>query len=316
MIARLRRREFITLLGGAAAWPVAAGAQQQPAMPVIGFLSSTGSNGHAERTMPFRQGLKEAGFIEDQSVHVEFRWAEDNYDRLPALAADLVNRQVAVIAADSPGAVAAKRTTQTIPIVFNSGTDPIQLGLVGSLSRPGGNLTGVTTLNAEVGPKRLELLHELVPTATAVALLVNPNSPSANIVSRDLQAAARSLGLKLDILHASAERDLDAVFTTLSGLRTGGLVIAPDPFFNTVSEGLAALAVRRAVPTIYQYRQFAAAGGLASYGGNLADSYRLVGLYAGRILNGEKPADLPVQQSTRVDLFINLKTANTGSPNP
>ena len=304
----MRRRAFITLLGGAAAWPLPLSAQQ-PAMPVVGFLSSTASASHAQRVIPFLQGLKETGFVEGQNVHIAFRWAEDDYGRLPALAADLVSRQVAVIAVDSAAAIAAKAATATTPIVFNSGTDPIQLGLVASLHRPGGNLTGVTTLNAEVGPKRRELLRELVPAATTIAVLANPSHPGADIVSRDLQSAARTLGLKLDVLHANAERDLDAVFATLSRLQAAGLVIVPDPFFNTQNERLGALTVRHAVPAIYQYREFAAAGGLMSYGGSLTDSYRLVGVYTGRILKGEKPADLPVQQATKVELIINLKTA-------
>jgi putative tryptophan/tyrosine transport system substrate-binding protein len=307
----MRRREFITLLGGAAAaWPVAARAQQ--ALPTIGFLSSTAAHtSQGLRVVPFLKGLKDEGFIESQSVHIAFAWADNDYDRLPRLAVDLINRQVAVIAADSPAAVAAKVATQTIPIVFNSGTDPIQLGLVASLNRPDGNLTGVTTLNAEVGPKRLELLHDLLPAATAVAVLVNPTSPSASIISRDIETAARTIGLKLDILHASADRDLDAVFGTLSRLRAAGLVIAPDPFFNTVSERLATLALHAGIPAVYQYREFVTAGGVMSYGGSLADSYRLVGAYTGRILKGEKPADLPVQQSTTVELIINLKAAAT-----
>jgi putative ABC transport system substrate-binding protein len=305
----MRRRDFINgIVGSAFAWPLAARAQQSK-MPVIGFLSSTSAKSQAQRVIPFRQGLREAGFSEGENVQIAFRWAEDHYDRLPALAADLVSRQVAVIAADSPAAVAAKAATATVPIVFNSGADPIQLGLVDSLSRPGGNLTGVTTWNAEVAPKRLELLHELVPAATNIAGVINPTSPSAEIVSRDLQMAAGTLGLKLDLLHASAERDFDAIFATLPRLGAGGLIIAPDPFFNTQSERIAALTVRHAIPAIYQYRAFAAAGGLVSFGGSLSESYRLVGTYAGRILKCEKPADLPVQQAMKVELINNLKTA-------
>ena len=242
---------------------------------------------------------------------IEYRWAEGQYDRLPALVADLIRRQVTVIAANSPAPVmAAKAATTTIPIVFATGYDPVAAGLVASLARPGGNLTGVTSLTAEVGPKRVELLHELVPTATSIALLVNPAAgPLRETISTDLQAAARTLGLQFHVLHASAVRDFDTVFATLAQLRAGGLVIGSDPFFNSQSEQLAALAIRHAVPAIYQYREFAAAGGLMSYGGSLTDMYRQVGVYTGRILKGEKPADLPVQQSTKVELIINLKTA-------
>ena len=242
---------------------------------------------------------------------IEYRWASGRYDRLPALAADLIRRQVAVIAANSPAPVmAAKAATTTIPIVFATGYDPVAAGLVASLARPGGNLTGVTSLTAEVGPKRVELLRELVPTATSIALLVNPAAVAIReTISTDLQAAARKLGLHVHVLHASTERDFDTVFATLAQLRAGGLVIGSDPFFNSQSEQLAALAIRHAVPAIYQYREFAAAGGLMSYGGSLTDMYRQVGVYTGRILKGEKPADLPVQQSTKVELIINLKTA-------
>jgi putative ABC transport system substrate-binding protein len=307
----MRRRQFITLLGGAAAaWPLGAPAQQA-AMPVIGFLSTRSSNDSARFLAAFHRGLNETGHVEGQNVAIEYRWAQGKYDQLPALAADLVRRRVTVIAApeSSPGALAAKAATPTIPIVFHVGGDPVALGIVPSLSRPGGNVTGVVTLNVEVGAKRLELLHELVPTATIIALLVNPASPVAETLARDAHSGAGTLGLNLHVLHASTERDFDTVFATLGQLRAGGLVIGSDVFFNTQSRQLAALAVRFAVPAIYQYREFAAAGGVMSYGSSLTDPYRLVGVYTGRILKGEKPADLPVQQSTKVELIINLKTA-------
>ena len=306
----MKRRAFITLLGGAAAaWPLAVRAQQP--MPVIGFLSNSSPDVYAIRLRAFRQGLKEAGYFEGQNVEVEYRWAEGQNNRLPALSAELVHRQVAVIATSgTPSAVAAKAATATIPIVFGVAVDPVKVGLVASLNRPGGNLTGVTSLNVEVGPKRLELLHELLPAATTFAVLVNPTSPStAEPSSRTLQVAARALGLQLHVLHASTERDFDTVFATLVQLRAGGLIIMPDAFLLAHSEQLAALTVRHAVPTVYAYRPFAAAGGLMSYGTDETEYYRQVGIYVGRVLKGEKPADLPVQQSTKVELIINLKTA-------
>jgi putative ABC transport system substrate-binding protein len=307
----MRRREFITLLCGATAWPIAARAQQAT-MPVIGYLGIESAHLSADRLSAFRQGLTEAGYIEGKNVTIEYRWAEGQNDRLPALAADLVRRQVAMIVTigSTPAALAAKAATTTIPIVFQVGSDPVEVGLVTSLARPGGNVTGVTNLNVELGPKRLELLHELVPMATAVGLLVNPTSPHLTESStKDLQAAARRLGLQLHVLHASTERDFDTVFATLDQLQARALVIGPDGFFISRSEQLGALTVLHAVPAVTLYREFAAAGGLMSYGGSAKDADRRAGIYAGRVLKGEKPADLPVQQTTKVELVINLKTA-------
>jgi ABC-type uncharacterized transport system substrate-binding protein len=278
-------------------------------VPVVGFLNGGSAWEYAERAAAFRQGLSEAGYVEGRNVLIEYRWAEGHYERLPIMVTDLVHRGVTVIFANGPAVVAAKVAATTIPIVFNVAADPVQTGLVASLNRPGGNLTGVSNLGVEVGPKRLELLHELVPTATIMALLINPTTPSAETQSREMQAAARAFGLQLHILHASAERDFDAVFATLVQLRAGGLVIGPDPFLNSRAEQLVALALRNAMPTISQFRQFATAGGLMSYGGSQTDQYRLAGVYTGRILKGEKPADLPVQQSVKFELVINMKTA-------
>jgi putative ABC transport system substrate-binding protein len=305
----MKRREFVSLIGAAAAWPLAARAQQS-AMPVIGVLDGRSADESAPLVAALRRGFREAGYVEGRNVLIEYHWAHGEYDRLPALAADLVRRQVTVIATSgNASALAAKAATATIPIVFLTGVDPVQAGLVASLSRPGGNLTGVTSLGVELGQKRLELLHELVPAATTIAILVNPANRSAEIQVRDIQAAARTLGLELHILQASTEREIDAAFAALTRLRAGALVISPEAFFNSRSEQLAALTVRHAVPAIYTYREFAAAGGLMSYGGSLTDSYRQAGVYIGRILKGEKPADLPVQQSAKVELIINMKTA-------
>jgi len=304
----MKRREFITLFGGAAVWPFASRAQQA-ALPVIGFLSSASRDAYASRVRAFGQGLAETGYVEGKNVAIEYRWAEGKYDQLPALAADLVRRRVSVIVANSPAAVAAKAATTTIPIVFDSGTDPVKLGFVASLNRPGGNLTGVSNLNLELGPKRLELLHELVPAATVIALLVNPDNPGAEAVSREMQAAARSVGLKLHVLHARTEREFTTVFEAISELKAGALVISTDPFFISQSAQLAALSLRNRVPTIFEYREFAAAGGLISYGGHPTEPYRLMGIYTGRVLKGENPAELPVQQSAKLELIINIKTA-------
>ncbi|MFL4999953.1 MAG: ABC transporter substrate-binding protein [Xanthobacteraceae bacterium] len=306
----MKRRAFIAALGGAAAWPLAARAQQR-SMPVVGFLSSAFPGRDAGRLQAFRQGLGETGFVEGQNVAIEYRWAEEQNDRLPALAADLVSRQVAVIATAGQvlGALAAKAATTTIPIVFLIGADPVALGLVASLKRPGGNVTGVTTLSVELEPKRLELLHGLIPKATSIGALINATNPNAEIQRRDLAAAAGTLGLNIHIVNASSERDFDTVFARLAELQVGGLVIGTDGLFISRGEQLGALTARHSVPAIFQFRAFAAGGGLMSYGGSLADMYRQSGIYAGRILKGEKPGDLPVQQVTRVELIINLKTA-------
>jgi putative ABC transport system substrate-binding protein len=307
----VRRRDFITLLGGAAvAWPLAARAQQ-PALPVIGFLNQASPDGYRRMVTAFRQGLQESGYVEGRNVAIEYRWAGGHNDRLPAMVAELVQRQVTVIAATTtPAALAAKAATTSIPIVFEMGGDPIALGLVASLSRPGGNVTGVTQLNVEVASKRLELLHELLPTAIVTALVVNPTNPAVTeVVLRASQAAAQRLGLDLHVLNASSESDFDGVFANVIQLRAGGLVIGSDAFFNSRSEQLAALALRHAVPTVFENREFVAAGGLAAYSGDVADAYRLAGVYAARILKGEKPGELPVQQATKIQLVLNLKTA-------
>ena len=302
------RRTFIAGLGSAAAWSVAARAQQ-PAMPVVGVLNAISSVGRARELAAFRQGLNEGGYVEGRNVTIEYRSADGQYEQLLALAADLVRRRMTVIAAlGAPAAVAAKAATTTIPIVFEVGADPVETGLIATLSRPGGNITGVTNLNVELGPKKLQLLHGLVPTAATIGLLVNPANPISEIASKDMQAAARNLGVEVDVLRASAERDIDEVFASLVQKRVGALVITGDPLFTGRIEQLVALTARYAMPTIYN-REFAAAGGLIGYGVNLADAYRLTGVYTGRVLAGTKPADLPVQQSTRVELVINLKMA-------
>jgi putative ABC transport system substrate-binding protein len=307
----MQRREFITLLGSVAvAWPLAVRAQQ-PAMPVVGFLNGAIAENYARFAGEFRRGLNEMGFIEGQNVVVEYRWAEGHYERLPELAADLTRRRVAVIAATStPAALAAKVATTTIPIVFTTGGDPVGLGFVASLARPGGNMTGATQLNLEIGPKRLELMHQLLPKATVITLVVNPTNPRvAEVQSRDAQEAARALGLQLQILQASTEAEFDKVVASLPQ-RAGGLVIGSgDPFYLSETAKLAAITVRHGVPAISIGSEFTAAGGLISYGGSVADTYHLAGIYTGRILTGEKPGDLPVQRSSKVEMYINLKTA-------
>jgi putative ABC transport system substrate-binding protein len=307
----LRRREFIAGLGGAAAWPLAARGQQR-AMPVIGYLGAASPDLWADRLRAFRQGLGDTGYTEGRNVTIEYRWADGSYDRFPDLVADLIRRRVSVITApgSTPGTVAAKTATSTIPIVFGTAADPVEIGLVASLNRPGGNVTGVTALSVELEPKQLALLHEVAPAATIVGLLVNPTATIiAEPQSANLQAAARALGLQFHVLPVSDERDLDGVFATLLQLRAGGLLIAGEAFFTSRSELLAGLALRYRMPAIYQFREFAVAGGLMSYGPNLLDIHRLVGVYVGRILKGDKPAELPVQQPTKFDFVINLKTA-------
>ena len=304
------RREFIAFIGGAmAAWPLTTGAQQP--MPVIGWLSPGSlETDNTVRLSPFRQSLNEAGFVEGQNIVIEYRWAQSQYDRLPALASDLVHRQVTVIAAaGAPPTFAAKAATSTIPIVFVLGIDPVQSGLVAGLNRPGRNITGAAILSVELSAKRLDLLHQLLPTAPVVALLVNPTDPRTEPETRSLQDAARSLGLQLRILSASTASEIDAAFATLSTLRADALAVTGDPLFTNRKDQIIALAARHAMPAIYEWREFAAAGGLMSYGPDLADSYRQAGVYTGKILKGAKPADLPVQQVAKVELVINLKTA-------
>jgi putative ABC transport system substrate-binding protein len=311
----VKRREFITLLGGAAAvpstlWPRAARAQQ-PAVPVIGFLNSQLPDAYADRLRAFRQGLREAGYVEGENVAIEYRWAENQIDRLPALAAELIRRRVAVIVAiGSPGPpFAAKAATTTIPIVFAVGDDPVRLGLVASLARPGGNLTGINFFNSELVAKRLELLRELVPAATRVAVLVNPTVASAESTLRDVEPAARAIGLQIQFLNASTSREIDAAFATLVRERPDALFVANDGFFGSRRVQLANLASRYAVPAIFHSREIADVGGLMSYGTNIADAWRQVGVYAGRILKGAKPADLPVVQASKFELVINAQTA-------
>jgi putative tryptophan/tyrosine transport system substrate-binding protein len=304
----MRRREFITLLGGAAAWPFAARAQQP--MPVIGFLRSASLDNAAPLVSAFRQGLKEAGYIEGQNVAVEFRSAEGRNDQLPGLVAELVRRQFAVIVCNVTAASAAKAVTSTVPIVFATGDDPIAEGLVVSLNRPGGNLTGVSFLGNALGAKQVELLHELLPRATTIAVLVDTNYQGSVSGLTDVEAAAHSLGQQLVVLHASSERDLDLASATLAQQRADALIVLGAAFFLSRRDQIIALAAKHGLPAIYQVPDFVAAGGLMSYGASIRDAYRLVGVYTGKILHGAKPADLPVQQSTKLELIINLKTAN------
>jgi putative tryptophan/tyrosine transport system substrate-binding protein len=309
----MRRRDFIKAVAGSAAtWPLAAGAQQAP-MPVVGYLSATSSDDGEPRAASFRRGLQESGYIVGQNVAIEYQWAGQQNDRLPTMAADLVKRRVTVIAAvTTPAALAAQAATTTIPIVFESGSDPVRLGLVANLNQPGGNITGVTSLIVEVAPKRLELLHELLPTAKVMALLLNPDDRAlAQAQAREVLSAARSRGLELHLLNVRSEAEFDAVFADIKRFRVSGLVISPGTVFVRGINKLAALTVRHAVPAIYQSRDFPAAGGLMSYGSDILDNYRLAGVYTGRVLKGENPAELPVVQAAKFELVINLKTAKT-----
>jgi putative ABC transport system substrate-binding protein len=310
-MATIARRRFLAALVGTAAWPIEARAQQST-LPVIGFLNSASPDGYAPFVTAFRRGLKEAGYVEGQNATIEYRWAEGRYDRLPALAADLLNRKVTIIAATStPAALAAKAATATVPIVFTTGGDPIKLGLVDALNRPGGNATGVSSLITELESKRLGLLRELVPGIAAIATLINPNFQDAETQLADAEAAVRALGLRFIVLRATSESEIDAAFATIAQQVAAALDVAVDPFLSARRDQIVALAARQAIPAVYPLRDFAVAGGLMSYGTDFADSYRQAGVYTGRIIRGEKPADLPVQQSTKFELVINFKTAKT-----
>ena len=306
----MRRREFITLLGGAAAWPLAARAQQ-PAMPVIGFLGAPSAAPYARYVAAVHQGLKEVGYVEHQNVAMEYRWADSQYDRLPALAADLVSRRVAVIVpiGGAPATLAAKAATSTIPIVFNLGADPIELGLVTNLNRPGGNITGIAMMIVEVETKRLELLHELAPASTSLAILLNPSNPQAQTQERDAQRAARVIGRQVLVLKAGTEHEIEMAFAALVRERAGALLVGGDAFFASQVTLFVVLTARHAIPTIYPWRSHVDAGGLMSYGTSVLDAYRQTGVYTGRVLKGEKPGDLPIAQPTKFELIINLKTA-------
>jgi putative ABC transport system substrate-binding protein len=307
----IRRRDFVTLLGGAAAaWPLAVRAQQS-AMPVIGFLRSTSRADSTRLVTAFSQGLKEAGFVEGQHVAIEYRYADNQLDRLPALVADLIRRPVAVIVGNTPSALAAKAATTTVPIVFAMGSDPVLDGLVASLNRPGGNVTGVNFFGSVLGPKRLELLRQLAPKATTVAMLVNPNTPETEAERRDVQAAAQALGQQLTVLDVTSDRDIERAFATFVQLDASALLVGGGPFLNSHRALVVALASRHALPTSYANRAAVVAGGLMSYGSSQPDSYRQVGIYTGRILKGEKPADLPVTRSTKFEFVLNLNTAKT-----
>ena len=306
---QLRRREFISLLGTAAAsWPFAARAQQS-AMPVIGFLNAASPQEYKPFVAGFRRGLSEAGYVEGQNIAIEFRWAEGHYDRLPALATDLVRRRVAVIAANAPAAVAAKAATATIPIVFTTSIDPINLGLVSSLNRPAGNITGISTIGVQLWAKRLELLGQLVPRPVAIALLLNPKYPDGEVISREVQEGARTLDRQIRILNGSTTGEIQSAFVDLAKLHVGGLLVGTDAFFNSQRERIVALAARYTIPAMYDFRDSAVVGGLMSYGASLVDVYRQAANYVGKILKGEKPGNLPIQQPTKYELVINLKTA-------
>jgi putative tryptophan/tyrosine transport system substrate-binding protein len=306
----VKRREFIALLAGTATWPIAARGQQ-PAMPVIGFLSSRSPGESANLVEAFRQGLRESGFVEGQNAAIAFRWAEGHYDRLPALAAELVELRVAVLftAGGPPAAFAAKAATQTIPVVFSAALDPDRIGLVASLNRPGGNVTGMSFFPLEIAAKSVQLLKELLPAATLIGYLVNPSTPAAHLYGEEASNAAKALGIAVHILNASTESDLDEAFASLAKADAGGLVVPAEPFFDSQRDRIVALAARHAIPGIYGLREYAVAGGLMSYGASLPNAYRQGGIYVGRVLKGEKPADLPVQQATKYDLVLNLKTA-------